>query len=177
MSAVINILAILGFIILLSYLISYIYYYFLQKTNQTIQEQVNPPSSYMQTTGIKCPDYWVNTGVDDDGNYICKNMFNLGVEKKTTTSCSSVACNDTNDNKIIKFSKVDPKQTWMPNNPDGKTSMSDKEKYDFVNTKGIGQVSRCDWIKCCGAKDSTKGVWQGVESTCSYNPSTASITS
>jgi hypothetical protein len=50
------------------------------------------------------------------------------------------------------------------------------EKYNFVNAQGEGEVSRCDWVKCCGAKSSTKGVWQGVESTCSYNPSTAGIT-
>ena len=176
MSTVINILAIVGFIILLSYLISYIYYYFLQKTNQTIQEQVNPPSSHMQTTGIKCPDYWVNTGVDDKGNYICKNMFNLGIRETplSTDSCSGITCK-TSEN-TIKFSKMDSKETWMPNNPNGKTSMSDKEKYTFVNAQGEGEVSRCDWVKCCGAKPSTKGVWQGVESTCSYNPSTTSIT-
>jgi hypothetical protein len=106
-------------------------------------------------------------------------MFNLGVHNaKTPTegSCSGITCK--NDDNLIKFSKMDAKETWMPNNPNGKTSMSDKEKYDFVNAPGdgVGAVSRCDWVKCCGAESSTKGVWQGVESTCSYNPSATSIT-
>ena len=175
---VINILAIVGFVILISYLISYIYYYFKSRKNQELMLQVNPPSQYMQQSGIKCPDYWVNTGVDDKGNYICKNMFNLNVHNSTkpaTGSCSTVNCYANPTERNIKFSAIDNKSTWEPNDPNGKTSFTDKEKYDFVNSANTGTTSRCDWIKCCGSAAGTKGVWQGVQNTCSYDPSIVSM--
>ena len=189
---VINILAIVGFVILISYLISYIYYYFKSRKNQELMLQVNPPSQYMQQSGIKCPDYWVNTGVDDKGNYICKNMFNLNVHNSTTPSansgtCAGVKCyaDGRGIDKTVKFSPINNTNTWEPNNPNGKTSYTDKEKYDFVSNANTGTTSRCDWIKCCGdgltnnidSKKSwnTKGVWQGVQNTCSYDPSIVSM--
>ena len=178
---IINILAIVGLVILISYLISYIYYYFKSKNEQTIMAQVNPPSQYMQQTGIKCPDYWVNTGVDDNGNYICKNMFNLNIHNQVTPtsgSCLGIKCYEDgngNGNKEVKFSSVNNKSTWEPNNPNGKTSYTDKEKYDFVSNKGTGTTSRCDWIKCCGSNSNTKGVWQGAQNTCSYDPNIVSM--
>jgi hypothetical protein len=185
---IINILAIVGLVILISYLISYIYYYFKSKKDQSLMMQVNPPNQYMQESGIKCPDYWVNTGVDENGNYICKNMFNLNVLNKTTPTsgkCLDVKCyqDGTGAEKIVNFSPIDSKSTWEPNNPNGKTSLTSKEKYDFVNSLGESgkeaTVSRCDWIKCCGSgnKDESdnvqwnaKGIWQGINSTCSYSP-------
>jgi len=175
---IINILAIVGFVVLISYLISYIYYYVKNKKEERLMTQVNPPSQYMQQSGIKCPDYWVNTGVDDKGNYICKNMFNLNVHNSTTPtrgSCSGVKCYQNKDDREILFSSVNEKNTWEPNNPNGKTSYTDNEKYNFVTTSGSGTTSRCDWIKCCGSKSNTKGVWQGVQNTCSYDPSIASM--
>jgi hypothetical protein len=178
MNIVINILAVVGFIILLSYLISYIYYYFKHRAEQVKMSEVNPPYQYMQQTGIKCPDYWVNTGVDEKGNYICKNMFNLDVHRSTTQTtdgmCKNINCysDGTGKDKTVTFSGLGPKKTWEPNNPNGMTSYDDKEKYSFVNAAGTGTTSRCDWINCCGPKDNMKGVWQGVQSTCSYNPNT-----
>lgn len=178
MNIVINILAVIGFIILLSYLISYIYYYFINRAERIKMSEVNPPNQYMQQTGIKCPDYWVNTGVDENGNYICKNMFNLNVhnsETPTTGTCKNIKCYHDATDKTVKFSGIGPKKTWEPNNPNGMTSYDDKEKYSFVNAQGDGTTSRCDWINCCGAETNTKGVWQGVQSTCSYNPNTVSM--
>ena len=177
---IINILAIVGLVILISYLISYIYYYFKSRKEQSLMSQVNPPSNYMQQSGIKCPDYWVNTGVDDNGNYICKNMFNLNVQNSTTPeagSCMGIKCyaDGIGTDKTVKFSSVNEKNTWEPNNPNGKTSFTDKEKYSFVNDSGTGTTSRCDWIKCCGSNSDTKGVWQGVQNTCLYDPSIESM--
>ena len=79
------------------------------------------------------------------------------------------------DDKEILFSSIDKKNTWEPNNPNGKTSYTDKEKYNFVSNKGSGTTSRCDWIKCCGSNSNTKGVWQGVQNTCSYDPNIVSM--
>ena len=103
-------------------------------------------------------------------------MFNLNVNNATKPAdgmCKDVNCYaDTND-KTVKFSGLGSKKTWELNNPNGMTSYDDKEKYSFVNAVGSGATtSRCDWINCCGAEANTKGVWQGVQSTCSYNPNT-----
>jgi len=159
--------------------------------DQTLMQQVNPPSQYMQQSGIKCPDYWVNTGVDDKGNYICKNMFHLNVNTSTvknkeedSATCADVKCFNDSSERTIKFSGIDNKNTWEPNDPNGKKSYTDKEKYKFVTDKGTGTTARCDWIRCCGggATDidstkswNTKGVWQGVQNTCLYDPSIESM--
>ncbi len=83
-SIIINILAVIGLIVIISYLIYYLYQYLQQRTNLKIASEINPPGDYMQNTGIKCPDYWVNTGVDANGNYICKNSFNIDSNQPTS---------------------------------------------------------------------------------------------
>ena len=39
------------------------------RTEKRIMSEINPPGQYMQNSGIKCPDYCVNTGIDSNGNY------------------------------------------------------------------------------------------------------------
>ena len=85
MSIFVNILAGIGFIFIIVTLIYYIYLYVKNKIEQRKNKEINPPLSYMQNTGIKCPDYWVNTGVDENGNYICRNSFNITSVPKTNS--------------------------------------------------------------------------------------------
>ena len=48
------------------------------QTQQNIA-QINPPGSYMQNSGIQCPDYWV---IDGSGNNAkCINVKDLGTCK------------------------------------------------------------------------------------------------
>ena len=148
---VINILAVIGLIILLSYLISYLYNYFKERAATKLNQQINPPLSWVQQTGIKCPDYWVNTGVDSDGNYICKNSFNLNIKKKSTSECNNVSCYNNLEDKTVNFVSIPSGYTWELGNPSGLTSYTSQEKYDFVNKSGTNaDNSRCDWVKCCG---------------------------
>ena len=173
---IINILAIIGLIILISYLISYLYNYFKQRTANKLNAQVNPPLTYMQQTGLRCPDYWVNAGVDPNGNYICKNSFNLDIKKNPSNECKNVNCYSKPEDKTISFNPLPSGYTWELGNPSGLTSYTQTERYDFVNqTTNGAETSRCDWIKCCGPSHNTDAVWQGVEKTCNTNPNQDSI--
>jgi hypothetical protein len=71
-SVVINIFAVIGLLVILIYIIYYLWNSLQQKNFKMIESRINPPSEYMQQSGVKCPDYWVNTGVDANGNYILK---------------------------------------------------------------------------------------------------------
>jgi hypothetical protein len=122
---------------------------------------INPPGSYMQNTGIKCPDYWVNTGVNTKGDYICKNSFNIETNSKLNPKCNS--------NELI-FAQVVDGMTWEMNNPNGYTSMTPADKHDFVKNYiaegSENYMSRCDWIDQCGPSSSIQGVWSGVSDIC-----------
>lgn len=173
---IINILAIIGLIILISYLISYLYNYFKQRAANTLNAQTNPPLVYMQQTGLRCPDYWVNTGVDSNGNYICKNSYNLDVKKNSSSECSNVSCYSNDSDKTTNFIPLPSGYTWELGNPSGLTSYTNTERYDFVNKTGTGASnSRCDWIKCCGPNNDNDAIWQGISKTCNSDPSQKTI--
>jgi hypothetical protein len=123
---------------------------------------MNPPGPYMQNSGIKCPDYWVNTGIDANGNYICTNSFNVP-SINPTTGVASGLCNP----NTMTFTPVQKGHTWEMNNPNGLTSYSDLEKYNFLNnSKASSSVTRCQWINNCGPSSNIQGIWSGVNEIC-----------
>jgi hypothetical protein len=155
MSVVISILAAIGLMVIISYVVYYLYKYYKNiQIKQTIAE-MNPPDNYMQTIGLQCPDYWVNTGIDSNGNYTCKNQFNV------PSTCSG---------GDLSFMSIPSKNTWEYGNPNNLNSMSDYDKYTFLNNKGTGSYSRCDWVNKCGSDPNTQGIWQGVNEICSSPP-------
>ena len=155
---IINILAAIGLIVILSYVIYYLYKKIKERQDKYIVTQINPPGDYMQNTGIQCPDYWVNTGIDQNGNYICKNSFNIPLNSPTI--CSST----------MNFTPVQSGTTWEYGNPNGLTSLSNLDKYNFVTTSvAPNSISRCSWINSCGPNQSTQGIWSGVSDICN-NP-------
>jgi hypothetical protein len=163
MSIIINIFASIGFIFIIGVLIYYIYVYIKKKSDEQMIKNINPPGAYMQNTGIKCPDYWVNTGVDKDGNYICRNSFNIESNLKKSDGTP----NNCNFNEMT-FAKLPDGKTWEANNPNGMTSLTDKEKLNFLkrSIEGIASLSRCDWVTSCGPTSSIPGVWSGVNEIC-----------
>jgi hypothetical protein len=169
MSVVINILALIGFIIIIVYLVHYLWKYIKYKQDQTAIAQQNPPSNYLQNSGLQCPDYWVNTGIDSNGNYICKNSFNIdSVQPKTGSFVGK--CSPAEQ----KFSPIASGTTWESGNPNNLQSLSDQDKYTFLTTTGKGTISRCDWINNCGPTSNIQGVWSGVNELCNNPPSTSS---
>ena len=159
MSIVINILAAIGLLVIISYAIYYLYVYIKKiQTNNEIS-LINPPPNYMQNTGIRCPDYWVNTGVDSNGNYICKNSFNI--QTNNNPNCPSQ----------MNFTSIPSSATWEYNNPDGLTSLTDTDKYKFLKNSSVGgSISRCDWVNQCGAASNVQGIWTGVNEICNSPP-------
>lgn len=156
---VVNILAAVGLLVIIGYLCYLLYKYVKDRQEQVVIKSVYPPGDYMQNTGIKCPDYWVNTGVDSAGNYICKNSFNI--QTNNSGMCKS---------DFMNFSPIGNKNTWEYGNPNGLTSYSDRERYDFVNDQLKGQlkgdISRCQWINECGPTSDVQGTWTGVDAVC-----------
>ena len=166
MSVVVNILATIGLIVIIGYLLYYMYKYISNMQTKKFISQINPPGDYMQNSGIKCPDYWVNTGIDDKGNYICKNSFNIESDNPGTGTYAG-KCNRTD----MSFPAIKSGYTWEYNNPNGLTSYSDKEKYEFLNTKSLeNSVSRCQWINNCGPSSNVQGIWSGVNEICNSPP-------
>lgn len=156
------ILIILGIIIFI-FIVQFINRSIKQKILQNQATLINPPGEYMQTSGIQCPDYWVNSGVDKNGNTICKNSFN--VETNQVAECNS---------SNMKFTQIPQGYTWQLGNPNGLKSYTDMEKYNFLNTsKSANSLTRCDWINKCGPNSRTQGIWQGVNEMCN-NPPTSS---
>lgn len=165
---IVNILAVIALIIIISYVIYYIYKYWKNRKNQYIASVMNPPGSYMQNSGVKCPDYWVNTGIDSNGNYLCKNSFNI----PTVNPSKGIAAGKCNSDQLT-FTPVSNGYTWELNDPNGLTSYTDKEKYDFLNTSSKNSLTRCQWINNCGPSSNVQGIWSGVNEVCN-NPPTAS---
>lgn len=165
-SIIVNILAAIALIIIISYIIYYIYGYWKNKEKQQIASIMNPPGPYMQNSGIKCPDYWVNTGVDPSGNYICKNSFNIPTVQPTR----GFAINKCNQDSL-KFQPITPNKTWEINDPNGLTSYTDIEKYNFLQIPATpSELSRCQWINNCGPASNTQGIWSGVNEICNNPP-------
>ena len=161
-SIIINILAVIGFLVVVSWLAYYSYGVVRKRVEYVKVSNTNPPESYMQNSGIKCPDYWVNTGVDKDGNYICKNSFNIDTVNPTGGKCNS---------SEMVFSPIQSGYTWESFNPNGLISLTDKEKYDFLNGSVVeGSTTRCSWINTCGPATSTQGIWTGVNEICNSPP-------
>ena len=158
MSVIINILAFIGMVVIISYLIYYLYVYIKNRAAKQIAASIYPPGEYMQNTGVKCPDYWVNTGIDaGTGNYICNNSFNVPLQQNANASCKS----DT-----IMFSPVTSGSTWEYGNPNNLTSYSDIDKYNFLTTPGTAPLSRCDWVNKCGSAANIQGTWSGINEIC-----------
>jgi len=161
---IVNILAAIGLIALLSYIVYYVYKNMKERQTKYTISQLNPPGEYMQNTGIQCPDYWVNTGIDQNGNYICKNSFNIPINNLEL--CSST----------MNFTPVASGTTWEYGNPNGLTSLNNSDKYNFVTTSIVpGSISRCNWINSCGPNSSTQGIWSGVSDICN-NPAPSTST-
>jgi hypothetical protein len=167
-SIIINILAFIALVIIISYVIYFIYTYWQNQITLYNTSLIYPPGSYMQSSGIKCPDYWVNTGMDPNGNYICNNSFNIPSVQPTSGSAQGL-CNTTQ----LKFTPVQQGYTWDYNNPNGLTSYTEQQRYNFVNASGTGApLSRCQWLNSCGPSSNVQGIWSGVNDVCNTPPTT-----
>ena len=77
MSAIINVFASIGLVAILVVIIYYIWKYIDQLNKDKEIAQTRPSAAYMQSIGIKCPDYWTLLNTDSNGNYICRDDKDL----------------------------------------------------------------------------------------------------
>ena len=159
MSAFVNVLAMIGILFLIYSFIRYLVHAFSKRRDRNMAMKQNPPSEYMQTTGSQCADYIVNTGVDKNGNTMCKNLFHIKMNPNGV-------CNQ----EVIKFSPIPSGYTFEYGNPDGLTTLSYEDKYNFYNSKGSGDISRCDYLNQCGPNPNVQAVWSGVSEVCNNPP-------
>lgn len=168
-SFVINFFAVIGLLILISYLISYIVEYFKEQRLKSANNKIMPPPAYMQATGLRCPDYLSNSGASKEA-YTCSNKdFNINVNDPDT-------CYSNTENKSVMFPVIPDGKTWELGNPNGLTTMTQQDKWNFVRANIEGNPSRCDWIDKCGSAKGVNAVWQGVKRWCDMtDPSQATI--
>ncbi len=165
MSAVINVFASIGLITILVIIIYYIWKY-IDKLNKDKEiAQTRPSTAYMESIGIKCPDYWTLLGSDNNGNYICrddKNLMALYGKNKDSKCITNISFTKDGTNQSYKnsilFSKLEDGKKWE--------KMSNEEKIDFMKLNVDKYYSRADWIKKCGPQVgkgvSTQAVWSGL---------------
>ena len=79
-----------------------------------------PPNSYMTTSGLKCPDYWIKVS-ESGGKVRCRNAYQLPMNSDT--------CTDSEQFSVINS------DTWTQ--AEDKTTLS-------------GVTERCSWINRCG---------------------------
>jgi hypothetical protein len=164
MSAVINVFASIGLVAILVVIIYYIWKYIDQLNKESQIAQTRPSAAYMQSIGIKCPDYWTYLDTDENGNYVCRDDKKL-MEKynKNNSKCISTI-SYTKDKKPYSFkdsmifSKLDDTKKW--------DTMKDEEKINFMKLNVNKHHSRAEWIKMCGPQVgngvNTQAVWSGL---------------
>ena len=120
-NAVLNVIlwifAIVG-IVAIVYLV--IVYVTTSASRSSSSTQAFPPNSYMTTSGLKCPDYWIKVS-ERGGKVHCRNAYQLPMKADT--------CTDSEKFSIIKS------DTW--------TKAEDK-------TTLPGVTERCSWLNRCG---------------------------
>jgi hypothetical protein len=145
-SSLFKVFALIGFLTVLLVVI-----YLMKKGADKSQAQKSnkayPPNEYMRQVGKYCPDYWTQVGTDKDGNYRCKNTFNIPV--RNDDKCYNGNPQD-NENKVKTFDSI---SEWpIVNVPEGNVDQTlDK---------------RCKWLSNCGSAPNLKASWIGVSDKC-----------
>ncbi len=152
MDAIIKIMAFVGFVVILIYLIYKLWGYIDYRAKKTRDSLIRPPLDYMNTIGIKCPDYWAYTGTDDNGNYKCVNTYNIPL-KGTPSQCYTDQANTT----VVFGALTDD---WQDMSIDDRKDFIKKNKPSNVTTTSGYNDTRCNFSKNC------VNVWSGVQNQC-----------
>jgi hypothetical protein len=98
-----------------------------------------PPSDYMLSQGLLCPDWWDPTDIDTTkGVVTCSNPFGVKIQPNAPAICSNPS----------SFSYV---PSWPPaTETELKTLLKD----------------RCTWVAQCGPTQNTPAAWTAINSIC-----------
>ena len=91
-----------------------------------------PSERHMEKLGAQCPTGWVYIGETEDGENICKNIYNIPVND------SNKICYDNYEEKIKNFEYI---KDW------------DQCQDDPGNCSAFKE--RCDWVENCGPPSKT----------------------
>ena len=153
MDALIKVMAFIGFVVIIIYLIYRFWNYFIFINNKRKNASIRPPLEYMNNIGIKCPDYWTYKGISANGNYICENTFDLPFKN------NNKECYTDSNSKITEFGALSDSQNWQ--------DMSEDDRKNFIKTSKASTVTtttsnenRCAFTQYC------QSVWLGVQNQC-----------
>ena len=171
MSAVINVLSSIGLIAIIAVIVYYVWNYFNNMYASSQLSKIRPTPTYMETVGLKCPDYWEYMNVDENGNYICKDKFGLIAKygKSDDSQCAYKVTKDGVTDIFAKFSPYDSETKWGDSTDEDKIDFmkiaAEPDSNDTTNSRTF--YSRSEWINSCGPfvgdGVSTKAVWSGLE--------------
>ena len=136
MSLLVNILAFVGFLIVLSVIYYFYRRYADKKKKQTKLDDMWPPRQYMKDIGAQCPDYWTMSNGSSRDMVRCTNTFNIPAHGDD--------CQSEND-RTIEFTRINK---WPV-------------KRDSNHVK-----ERCKWINKCGPHKHSPASWVGMNQFC-----------
>lgn len=137
----------------LGYYLSFIYSKNIGSTPTSVKidkSARNPPYEAMKNIHIRCPDLWVDYGVDGEGNRVCRNTFNVPIRD---------AVNGQGDDKC--YSNFALKEKKFPNYSDFDALLDDKSQL----AKGDAPTKNtalCQWKTRCGPVDGQEASWSGI---------------
>ena len=154
MDALIKIMAFVGFIVIFIYLIYKLWGYIDYQSVKRANSLIRPPLDYMNTVGVKCPDYWTYTGTDSNGNYKCVNTYNIPLK---TGAQTNQCYNNTQESSVV-FGALT--KNWQDMTVDERKDFLKNNKPSTVTTTSNYNDTRCNFSKNC------VNVWSGVQGQC-----------
>lgn len=152
MDALIKIMAFVGFLVIFFYLIIKIWGYMGKMAQKRRDSKIRPPLDYMNTIGVKCPDYWNYVGNDNKGNYKCINTYDIPL-KGTAQQCYTDV-----QNKTSVFGALT--KNWQDMSKDDRKNFLKTSKPSNVTTTTGYNDTRCNFASNC------VNVWSGVQNQC-----------
>jgi hypothetical protein len=136
------------FVLLFVTIVLGVQYYQGKTSGQVTIDTSYPPSDYMVSQGLLCPDWWQPSyDPANPGQVTCTNVYNLQVGSNTNPN--NVTCaNGTDAAATITFPKI---SQWPPATVAGlQTALKE----------------RCEWVNNCGNSNGTAS-WMAIQNLCS----------
>jgi hypothetical protein len=112
-----------------------------------------PPTEYMLSTGLLCPDNWTSTVDVVNNRVVCTNpditVNNISTPLMKIKADRPTTCFNAGSSKVKSFDYI---TKWPP--------------VDASATTTLLQ-SRCDWIKNCGPINNVNASWLALNNICS----------
>lgn len=125
--------------------------YMRKASSAQLARERNPPRSYAEYVGLKCPDGFTYAGVDpqDSKKHLCKNVLGVMIHEGTDSNNNPICGNYDAQTKLAKFTNLD----WNQLSP---------KDYQFPrNADGVDDI--CNFVSQCGPTSGKRAQWTGVD--------------